>query len=203
VAGRSVVWVVSTTIGLIVAGFIFHFPGSFGDLSDWDLTAFVFGGIIGFVSGVVVGLVQWASLPLPRSAGLRLLAWIGVGIGITHALHDGAPNAFGLIAAVSLSGAAMGAGYAWSFGERRPTPVIVTGVAWAVALLATDTVSRWLGLPWEDTPVGWSTHHAIQGIIVGVIWGVATAVVGVPERLRHTPDPDPAPLDAASTVTTA
>ncbi len=197
--GRGVTWVAATTIGLIVAGFVFHFPGSFGGLDDWDLVAVIFGGLIGFVSGAVVGLVQWGSLLLSRRSGLRLLLWMGLGIGITHALHDGAPNAFGLVATVSLSGLAMAAAYAWSFGERRPTPILVIGAAWAVALLAAGGVSRWLGLPWEETPVGWSTHHAIEGIVVGIVWGVATAVVGVPERLRRTVDADPvAALDPTS-----
>ena len=197
-SGRGVIWVVSTTVGLLVGGFILHFPGSFGGLYDWDPVAVVFGAILGFITGVAVGLVQWASLLLRRHEGLRLLLWMGIAIGATHAVHDGAPNALGLIGAASLSGLAMAVAYAWSFGERRPAPIVVIGVAWAAALVATDIVSRWLGTPWEDTPVGWSTDHAIDGIVVGVIWGVATALVGVPDRLRPTLESAPtATLDPA------
>ena len=184
-SGRGAIWIVSTTVGLIVAGFLFHFPGSFGGLYGWDPTAVIFGGLIGFVSGVAVGLVQWAALLLRRREGLRLLLWMGIGIGITHAIHDGAPNAVGLVGAACLSGLAMAAAYAWALGERRPVPIAVVGVAWVAALVATDLVSRWLGTPWEDTPVGWSTDHAIDGIVVGLIWGTATALVGVPDRLRR------------------
>jgi hypothetical protein len=114
---------------------------------------------------------------------------MGLGIGITHAIHDGAPNAVGLVGAAVLSGLAFAAVYAWSFGERRPVPIAVVGVGWAVALVATALVSRWLGTPWEDTPVGWSTDHAIDGIVVGLVWGVATALVGVPDRLRPQAEP--------------
>ena len=186
---RGLIWVVATTVGLIVAGFLFHFPGSFGGLYGWDPVAVVFGALIGFVSGAAVGLVQWAALLLPRREGLRLLLWMGLGIGITHAIHDGAPNALGQVGAASLSGLAVAAAYAWSVGDRRPAPIAVVGVAWAVALVSTDLVSRWLGTPWEDTPVGWSTDHAIDGIVVGLIWGVATALVGVPDRLRQHAEP--------------
>ena len=62
---RGLIWVVATTVGLIVAGFLFHFPGSFGGLYGWDPVAVVFGALIGFVSGAAVGLVQWAALLLP------------------------------------------------------------------------------------------------------------------------------------------
>jgi hypothetical protein len=191
VNARGVIWVLATTVGLVMAGFLFHFPGSFGGLYGWDPTAVIFGGLIGFVSGAVVGLVQWAALLLRRNEGLRMLLWMGVGIGVTHAVHDGAPNTVGLVGAASVSGLAMAAAYAWSFRERQPIPIVVVGVAWAAALVGTDIVSRWLGTPWQDTPVGWSTDHAIDGIVVGLIWGIATALVGVPERLRAQVEPAP------------
>jgi hypothetical protein len=188
-SGRGAIWVGSTTIGLIVGGFILHFPGSFGGLYGWDPTAVIFGGILGFITGVAVGLVQWAGLLLRRREGLRLLLWMGIGIGVTHALHDGAPNAVAVVGVASLSGLAMAAGYAWSFEERRPVPIVAIGLAWTVGLVAADRATTWMGLPWEETPVGWSTEHAIDGLIVGIIWGVTTALAGVPDRLRHPAEP--------------
>lgn len=185
-------WVLATTIGLMVAGFIFHFPGSYGELYRWDPTALIFGGLIGFVSGVGVGLIQWGALLLGRREGLRLLLWMGLGIGLTHALHDGSPNAFPLLAVASLSGLAMAAAYAWSLRERRPIPMIAVGVAWAAGLLLANATVGWMGLPWEETPVGWSTEHAIDGAVVGLVWGVATASAGVLDQLRR-----PQPLDGA------
>ena len=54
-AARGAIWILTTTLGMAVGGFIFHLPGSFGGLPDWDVTATIFGLLIGFVSGVVVG----------------------------------------------------------------------------------------------------------------------------------------------------
>ena len=183
-AARSAIWVLTTTLGLAVGGFIFHFPGSFGEVFEWDLTATIFGLLIGIVSGVVVGLMQWAGLLLPRREGIRLLLWMGVGIGITHALHDGGPDALTRVGVSSLSGLVMAAAYVWAIRDRRPVPAIVVGVAWAVALFVANEATNRMGLPWEDTPVGWSTDHLFSGLIAGVIWGVATALAGIPERLR-------------------
>lgn len=187
-SSRGAIWIASTTFGLIVGGFVLHFPGSYGGLFGWDATAVIFGGILGFVTGLAVGLVQWAALLLRRHEGFRLVVWMGLGIGVTHGLADGAPNAFPIVAIGSVGGFVMAAAYAWSFGERRAVPLAVIGSSWAVGLLVADRVTNWMGLPWEETPVGWSTDHAFEGLIVGVIWGVATAMVGVPERLRRRSD---------------
>lgn len=54
---RSVAWVVATTLGLVVVGFIFHLPGSFGGLGTWDVSAAIVGVILGAISGVLVGLM--------------------------------------------------------------------------------------------------------------------------------------------------
>jgi hypothetical protein len=193
-AARGAIWILTTTLGMTVGGLFFHLPGSFGGLPDWDVTATIFGLMVGFVSGVVAGLLQWAGLLLPRREGLRLLLWMGVGIGITHALHDGGPDALSRVGVSSLSGLVMAAAYVWAIRDRRPVPAIVVGVAWAVALFAANEATNRMGLPWQEDPVGWATDHAINGLIVGVIWGVATALAGIPERLRQPAEPT---LDAA------
>ena len=132
-AARGAIWVLTTTLGLAFGGFDLPLPGSFGGLPEWDLTATIFGLLIGFVSGVVVGLLQWAGLLLRRRTGSRLVLWMGVGIGITHALHDGGPDALTRIGVSSLSGLVMAAAYVWAIRDRRPVPAIVVGVAWAIA----------------------------------------------------------------------
>ncbi len=188
-AARSAIWVLTTTLGLAVGGFIFHFPGSFGGLSEWDVSATIFGGLIGFVSGAVVGLAQSAGLGLQGREGARLVLWMGVGIGLTHALHDGGPDAITSVGVSALSGLAMAAAYVWAIRDRRPVPAIVIGVAWAVALYVANEATNRMGLPWEETPIGWSTDHLFSGLIVGLIWGVASAAAGIPERVRQPAEP--------------
>ncbi len=188
-AARGAIWILTTTLGMTVGGLIFHLPGSFGGLPDWDVTATIFGLMIGFVSGVVAGLLQWAGLLLPRREGLRLLLWMGVGIGVTHALHDGGPDALSRVGVSSLSGLVMAAVYVWAIGDRRSLPAIIVGVAWAIALFAANEATNRMGLPWQEDPAGWATDHAINGLIVGAIWGVATALAGIPERVGQPAEP--------------
>ncbi len=59
-------WLVATTLGLVIGGFALHFPGSYGEQVGWSLAAAVFGLILGFMTGALVGIMQWASLLLPR-----------------------------------------------------------------------------------------------------------------------------------------
>jgi hypothetical protein len=178
----DVLWVGSTTIGLAAGGFVLHFPGSFGDSATWEAIAIVFGGILGAITGLGVGVIQWAALRLGRREGVRLLLLMAVAIGITHALFDGGPASIGLVAMSILAGLSVAVAYAIVFDHRRQA--VLAGAGWAIGLTAANAASRWLGLPWEETPVGWSTDHAIQGLVVGLVWGTVTAAAGVVERLR-------------------
>ena len=180
-----VAWVAATIIGLALGGFILHFPGSFGGLTGWDPVAVVFGGLLGFANGVLVGLPQWAALRLPRGPGGRLLLAMGVGVGVTHALNDGAPFSLGLPIVAAASGLAMTAAMAGILHERRPVALAAHFVGWAGGLLLADQVTVILGLPASETPVGWATEHAVAGLVVGLSWGVLTAAVGLPEILRR------------------
>ena len=176
---------VGTTVGLALGGFVLHFPGSFGDLASWDPAAIVFGAILGFITGVVVGLFQWAALRLPRGPGGRQLLTMGVGIGVTHALNDGAPLSLRLPIVAAASGLAMTVAVAVILRERRPAALAMSFAGWAGGLLLAAQVADMLGLPWEDTPVGWSTEHAVAGVVVGLLWGTLTVAVGLPEILKR------------------
>ncbi len=180
---------VGTTVGLALGGFVLHFPGSFGDLARWDPAAIgfgaIFGAILGSITGVVVGLFQWAALRLPRGPGVRLLLAMGVGIGITHALNDGAPLSLGLPIVAAASGLAMTAAVAAILRERRPAALAMSFAGWAGGLLLAAQVTDMLGLPWEETPLGWSTEHAVAGVVVGLLWGTLTVAVGLPEILKR------------------
>jgi hypothetical protein len=179
----NVAWIVATTIGLVVGGVMFHFPGSFDELS-WQLPALVVGAVIGFVSGLFVGMVQWAALQLQRRAGLRLLLWMATGVAVTHGLHDGAPWSIGNLAISVTCGVAMAGTYAACFEDRRPIPLLLIGLGWAGGLLVAHYGIRILPLPEEETPVAWATAHAAEALIVALVWGVITVIAGVPARLR-------------------
>lgn len=182
---RAVGWIVATTIGLVVGGFVLHFPGSFGELGSVDLGAAIFGVILGFVTGLFIGLIQWVPLRLSRGAGGSLLLAMGIGIGVTHAVNDGGPNSLGLIGVSILSGLGMLLAFAGPLQERRPIALATCFVAWTGGLVLADVVTEAIGMPFSETPVGWSTHHAAEGLIVGLVWATATAVVGLPDRLSR------------------
>lgn len=182
---RSVLWVLATTIGLVAGGFALHFPGSYGGLAAWDVPAAVFGAILGVITGAAVGLVQWAALGLRRREGLDLLVTMGIGVGVTHALEDGAPTAVNLYLLMAIIGIVLAAAYAWRFGEREPIALVVIGGAWVAGLVVALHVTAALGMPRGEGAMATSIHHAAEGLLVGLIWGVATALVGVPDGLRR------------------
>lgn len=182
---RSVGWVAATTIGLVGGGFVLHFPGSHGSLGSWDVSAAIFGAILGFVTGVLVALIQWVTLRLTRSAGGALLLAMGVGIAVTHAVNDGGPDNIGLLGVSVLSGLGILIAFAGPLRERRPVALATCFVAWTGALLMSEIVTKALGMPFSETPLGWSTRHAMDGVVVGLIWGSATAAVGLPDRLSR------------------
>lgn len=54
-------WIAATTIGLALVGFALHFPGSSeigSGVDAWQPIALVFGGLLGVISGIVVGVIQ-------------------------------------------------------------------------------------------------------------------------------------------------
>lgn len=182
---RRVAWVAATCIGLFIGGFAFHFPGSFG-IPFWDPVALIVGAILGFITGVGIGLVQWAALLLPRGPGGRLLLTMGVGIGVTHALNDGAPWSVGLLVVSIASGLAMAGAFIGILGERRPAAVAACFVGWAGGLMIAPEVTTAMHMPWEETPIGWSMEHAVAGLVVGLVWSGLTAAVGLPATLEPT-----------------
>jgi len=186
VAGRgglaAGMWIGATVVGLAVGGFVFHFPGSFGE-PTLQPSAAIFGALIGAVTGLAVGVAQLVALGARGRRG-RLVAWMALGIGITHALNDAMPVAIGIVGVSALAGLAMGASYAAIVGDRRTLPVLLVGAAWALGLVAAAMASSALGLPWTETPVGWSTHRAIEGIVVGLAWAPVAVIAGVLGRLR-------------------
>lgn len=197
VGWRDVAWAVATVIGLAIGGFVFHFPGSFGE-ATWQPAALGFGAILGAINGVAVGGLLWVALRLQRPAGWMVVRWLAIGIGATHGLHDGAPASLGGPLVALLSGGAVAGAYAWSVGDRRPRIVAAIGLGWAVGLMLAVSVGTALGLPWSETPIGRSTDHAVSGIVVGIVWALVTVAAAVPGSLRS--DRRTPPASAAATA---
>jgi hypothetical protein len=194
---RSVAWVAATVVGLVVGGFVFHFPGSFGETS-WQPAAIVFGALLGGINGLLVGLLQGLAVGWSRGSGMRLMLAMGIGIGASHGLADGAPLAIGLGTVVLVGSAVLMLAFRTLMGVRDRASLTAIFLAWAAGWLVAVQIAGWLGLPREETPIGWSIEHAVVGLIVGLVWGVATVAVGVPEQLRG---PARAPSTAAAAPT--
>ena len=173
---RSVAWAIAPIAGLAVAGMAFHFPGSVS--SGWDVSALIIGTLLGGVSGLLVGLLQAVSL---RGAVGRLgrHVWtMGVIVGATHGAYDGSPY---LGAALQIGAGIVAAAAVWLLlGERRPTVLGGVAIGWAVGLMLGAFTTQRLGMPWSDTPLGWSTEHLASGIVTGLIFVVAVIVAGLP-----------------------
>lgn len=189
---RSVFWVLATIIGLAVGGFAFHFPGS--NDSGWESSALVFGTLIGGVNGLFVGFLQMLVLRGVVAHPGRIPWTTGVIVGATHGAYDFAPaNDLGLVLPV---GAGLVAAIAVAVvGRERRGPVLgAVAVSWAAGLWLSAITTSALGMPWSETPVGWSMEHLVQGVVVAIVFGLTVALVGVPTSSRR---PDPAILGAA------
>ena len=176
---KALGWVAGTVVGLAIGGFVFHFPGSFGEFT-WQPAAMVFGVLLGAINGAVVGICQWTGLGFPSGRALRLMGAMAIGIGVSHGLADGSARWIGLAGIALVGGAAVAIGYAWAFDARRASLVGASVVGWAGGWLIGDRLTEVWRMPWTQTPVGWSQEHLVVGVVVGLAWGVATVVAGLP-----------------------
>jgi hypothetical protein len=180
----AIAWISATAIGFALGGFVLHFPGSFGGLAAWDPAATLFGGILGFATGVGVALVQWVGLRLPRRSGTPLLLAMGLSIGITHGLQDGAPASIGLLVVAAVSGVAVAAIFAVLFDQRAPAEMLASAFGWGGGQLFAAWLVPRLGLPWHETPLDWSLAHLASGIVIAIAWAVPTALAGLPAAIH-------------------
>lgn len=189
---RSVAWVLATIIGLAIGGFALHVPG--GNDSSWNVPGLVFGTLLGGVTGLFVGGLQWVVL---RSVVIRAgrIPWtMGVIVGATHGAYDFAPS--------TLPGPLLpiGAGFAAAIavwlvgGERRTGVLAAVTLGWAAGLWLALATSAALGMPWSNNQLGWSIHHLFEGALIGTVFGVVVALAGVP---RAAPRPETAFYGAA------
>jgi hypothetical protein len=131
---RSFAWVAATVVGLGVGGFVFHFPGSFGETS-WQPAAIIFGAVLGGINGLLVGLLQGLALGWMRSSGSRLMLAMGIGIGASHGLADGVPLAIGLGTVVLAGSAVLTLAFRTVMGVRDRASLTAIFLAWAAGWL--------------------------------------------------------------------
>lgn len=176
-------WIVAITLGLTAGGFAFHFPGSYGEPA-WSVPAGIFGFVLGAVNGLLTGVLAWVALRLSRRDGVRALAAMVLLVGGTHALNDGASTQVPFVVIQSVAGL-VAVGAAAILRERRPTVLAIIGVMWTVGLIVGGLSGYMLGLPLTETPLGWAQDHGWDGLVAGLVWGTATAAIGLPETLRR------------------
>ena len=175
---RSGAWVIAIVGGLALAGFVFHFPGSYGE-PRFDVAAAAFGLFFGSTSGVIVGALM-GLVAFPRTQARQWALVMAAAVAVTHAIFDGSSTAIPFAGYALVSGIAMAVILAirLDFGSRRPPAIL--GAAWTLGLISANEIGGLLGLPWENTPIGWATDHAVDGLIVGLVWATATILVGLP-----------------------
>lgn len=177
-------WIVAITIGFTMGGAALHFPGSYGSPA-FAVTAGVFGLILGGVNGLFVGALTWIALRLSRRDGSRVLAMMVVIVGVTHSINDGSSTQLPFAFYAAAAGLVAGGAAAWILGERRPIQLVVVGGAWAVGIIVGGWSGNMLGLPTTETQLGWAQDHGWDGLVAGLVWGTATAIVGLPQSIRR------------------
>jgi hypothetical protein len=192
----ALAWILAVTVGLVAGGFVLHFPGSYGE-SQISVGAGVFGFLLGAVNGLLVGAVAALALRLGRGGATRLMGATALAIGVTHALNDSSSTQLPFALVQLVAGAATAGAFAWRFTERRPSALAVIGVAWALGIVVAGWSGDRIGLPLTETGLGWAQDHGWDGLVTGVIWATATAVIGVPASIRGW---RPAPQRSTPTV---
>ncbi len=179
-------WIAAITLGLTAGGFAFHFPGSYGE-PVWSVPAGIFGFVLGAVNGLFVGVLVWIALRLSRRVGGRVVVTMAVIVGATHAINDGSSTELPFAVFQLLAGLVAAGTAGWILVARRPATLAIVGVAWTVGLIAGGWSGDILGLPFTETQLGWSQDHAWDGLVAGLVWGTATAMIGLPNALIGQP----------------
>lgn len=178
-----VAWVVASAVGFALAGAGLHFPGSFpvgsGVNATFDGGAAVVGAVLGAVSGLAVGALQWLVL---RGRVARAALWIpatALGVAFTHALGDGLPAVvdYGPIGVVG--GAVMGAAQFAVLGSRSRRAatrwVLASAVGLAAGIAFGLVAAEATGVMRQTwTPAVGAQQHALVSGITGLVWGAVT-----------------------------
>ena len=175
---RSLGWTLATTVGFVLGGIALHAPGASGigaTYLDWDVSAAVFGAILGSVVGIITALLQMVAL---GRRSWRLLAATVVAVAVAHALADGAPAAWGVVGVAAISGLCAAAALALALRARAWRWVIASAFAWFAGWSLGVAFAGELRLSGGTTPGAWATEHAVIAGILGLAWGGVTSPAG-------------------------
>jgi hypothetical protein len=167
----TTVWFLVTAVGVVLCGFLFHFPGAFPPNNGEAFNLNPVGALIaGLGTGVLVGGLQaW----LLRRFGLRAWRWLlgsTVALFFVHALGDMLPDSLALPLMVLLGGWLLGLGQWWATSWPVRVGLVwtaVNGIIWAVTF--------WVGYQAGHAQNDWRAEHLIVAAAVGVGIGAATA----------------------------
>ena len=172
---RSARWIVATSVGFALTGMGLHSPGSSGvgnAFLDWDVSAALFGAVLGAIAGAFTGLLQLIAL---RTREVRLLVAMVITVSVGHGLADGAPAVWGVPLVASVSGIVAGFAHAWATHLRDPRLIAAVAIVWSVGWLSGVGLAGQLGLSGGSDPATWATEHAVIGATLGLAFGAATA----------------------------
>jgi hypothetical protein len=193
----TTVWFLVTAVGVVLCGFLFHFPGAFPPNNREAFNLNPVGALTaGLGTGVLVGGLQaW----LLRRVGLRAGRWLlgsTVALFLVHALGDMLPDSLALPLMVLLGGWLLGLGQWWA----ASWPVRV-GLAWTAINGIIWAVTLWVGYEAGHAMDDWRAEHLIVAAAVGAGIGAATAAMWlwppVLETVRKPPR-QTRPRDAAA-----
>jgi hypothetical protein len=172
---RSLRWTLATAAGFTLGGVALHSPGASANGAsylEWDVSAAVFGAILGTFVGVITALLQMLALGVRN---WRLVAASVVAVAVAHALADGAPAAWGVGVVAALSGICAAVVLAWALRTRAWRWIIASAFAWWAGWMLGVAIAVWLRPSGGATPGAWATEHAVIAIILGLAWGSATS----------------------------
>ena len=195
--GLWLLWVLMSTVGFALGGFLFHFPFGFSNTLSFDLENARGGFVQGAFTGVVIGTLQFLALrKVISGAGWWIVATL-VGIGVVHAIGDSIPDTIAFWMLALPSGVLVGL-LQWLVLYRSFSKagwwVAATSVSWPFGLIVGMVIDQSTGLMLLNGPDGWAMQHSVVGAVTGAVVGTITGAVLVwlvdqPIEVRNTGEP--------------
>lgn len=168
-------WMAVSVIGFTLAGLLLHFPSGFppNNGAASNPPAFVFGMLIGGLSGLAVGGLQALVL---RQYFLRVRMWVVaniVGVGVVHGIGDALPDPAALLTVEYAGGVILGI-VLWLAvkNTRASSPLRIGGIA--VAWFVGFGLGLFLA---NNSGMGWEMAHVVVGLTMGVTIALASGAL--------------------------